>query len=385
MKKSGVLWRLTVCFVCFAFLFAFLSVDAFAVNEESGDMPSEYYGVIDELPSEVSDKLPDGIYSNKTEDIGEALLEVVSVEYIMGFAAELVGDGLGDAVALAAHICGIVILSAIFEAMRKNLSESVSGAVGFCVTSAIFAAIIDVTYRQVEMVCDFFIRLDSLILSMIPVMGAVYAMGGNVSTGVSSSSGMYAFLAVSEGICARTIAPVSSVCIAMALCRGISPSINLQGITSGIKKCYVFLIGMIMTVLLALLSSQTAISAAADSTAARAAKMVTSSAIPIVGGSVAETLRTVASGVQYTKSVVGVGGIVFLMILLLPTLISLLLTRLALIFSGSVAELLGCEGECRIIRELDGVWGLMIAVVAMCSVMFILVMTVFLKTAVAIL
>lgn len=372
--------------VCPVLLCLAFTVKIFAEDDkDTAMMPDEYYGVVDGLPPEVADKLPDGIYSDNVEDIGNALVEVSSAEYIFGFMGELIGNGIGDAVSLAARLCGVLILSALFEAMKKNLSDAVSSAIGFCVSCAVFAAITDVTYTEIKMVSDFFGRLNSLIVGMIPVTGAVYAMGGNLGTSVASSGGMYAFLAVSEGICAKTIVPISCVCIAMALCRGIAPNINLQGIASGIKKCYTFVLGMIMTILLSVLSSQTAITAAADTTAARAAKMVTSSAIPVVGGSVADTLRTVATGVQYTKSVVGVGGIVFLLILILPTLVSLLLTRLSLIFSGSVADLLGCESEGRLIRELDGVWGFMIAVVAMCSVMFILAMTIFIRTTVAIL
>ena len=386
MRILRIFRRVALCLICSVLLCASLTLRIFATEDkESLGMPEEYYGVIDELPPEVADKLPEGIYSENVEDIGESLVEIGSAEYIFAFMGELIGNGLGKAVSLAARLCGILILSALFGSMKRNLSDVVSEAIGFCISCAVFAAIIDVTYTQIEMVSDFFGRLNSLIVGMIPVTGAVYAMGGNIGTSVASSSGMYAFLAVSEGICAKTIVPISCVCIVMALCRGIAPNINLQGITSGIKKCYTFVLGMIMTILLALLSSQTAITAAADSTAARAAKMVTSSAIPVVGGSVAETLRTVASGVQYTKSVVGVGGIVFLLILLLPTLVSLLLTRLAFIFSGSVADLLGCESEGRLIRELDSVWGFMIAVVAMCSVMFVLAMTIFIKTTVAIL
>ena len=384
MRRSGKIRKIAVSLMLIPLLCVLLTFGAFA-EDGSIDLPEEYYGIVENLPPESADKLPQGLYSEDMEEIGDALLEISSAEYIFDFIGELIGNGIGDALSLAARLCGIIVLSAVFSALRRNLSEAASGAIGFCVFCAVFAAIIDLVYGQIKMVSDFFDRINSLIVSVIPVTGAVYAMGGNVSTAVASSGGMYAFLAVSEGICAKTVIPVSCICIALALCRGVAPHINLQGIASGMKKCYTFVLGMIMTILLAILSTQTSLTAAADTTAARAAKMVASSAIPVVGGSVAETLRTIASGVQYTKSVVGVSGIVVILMLLLPTLISLLLTRLALIFAGSVAELLGCEGESRLIRELDSVWGFMIAVVAMCSVMFIFAMTIFIKTTVAIL
>ncbi len=366
---------LTVCALC-----VILTLPAMAESE----LPKEYYDMLGELPDEVADKLPDAMYSQSSESVGEALVELVDTENMFAFIGELAGNGIGDALGVTARLCGILVISAILSALRDSLkSDALASALRFCTSCVLFASVAGLIYEQIHMVELYFERINSLMLAMIPVTGAVWAMGGNVATAASGSGTLYVFMAVSENICAASIVPVSCICAALALCRCLSPSINLQGIASGIKKCYTFILGLIMTLLIALLSAQTALSAAADTTAARAAKMVTSSIIPVVGGSVSDTLRTVASGVQYMKSVVGVGGIAMILILLLPTLVSLLFTRLAFIISGCAAELLGCESESRLMVDLGGVWGCMIAVVSMTSVMFILAMSIFIKTTVA--
>ncbi len=354
--------------------------------KENADLPEEYYGMLDSLPEDVADKLPDGMYSDDGEAVEEAVLEMTNPEYIFSFIGDILGEGIGGAVRTVSVLCGVLIISAVFSAFKKSLqSEVLSRGFGFCTSCVIFSSVISLQYAQIDMVVSFFERLNSLFLGMIPVMGALYAFGGNVSTAIAGNGTLYVFLAVSERICAATVVPVSTFCIALALCRGVAPDINLQGISSGVKKCYVFLLGFIMTVLTALLAGRTSLSAASDSTAARAAKLVASSVIPHVGASVSDTLRTVAASVQYMKGIVGVGGISFILLLLLPTLISLLLNRLAFLIAGAVADLLGCESESRLIGELGGVYGCMIAAVSMTSVMFILALNIFMKTAVAIL
>lgn len=150
------------------------------------------------------------------------------------------------------------------------------------------------------------------------------------------------------------------------------------------KKIYSFLLGGIMTLLVASLSAQTALTAAADSTAAKAARLVSANIIPVVGGSVGETLRTVATGVRYLKSVVGVWGIVFIALLVLPVLLSLIFTRLAFLLSSGVADMLGCETEEKLLTEIGGIYALMVAVVSMSAVMFIFALTIFSKTVVAV-
>ena len=95
--------------------------------------------------------------------------------------------------------------------------------------------------------------------------------------------------------------------------------------------------------------------------------------IPVVGGALGDSFRTVASGVSFLKSTVGVGAMLVLFLMLLPVLISLLTTRLSMQISVAVSDLLGCEAESRLLAELLHVWGLLIAVVSLCSVLLIFV------------
>ena len=209
-------------------------------------------------------------------------------------------------------------------------------------------------------------------------------MGGNVATASAGTGTLYVFLAVCQRVCAASILPICGVMTVLALCGTLSPEIGVRGIAGAIKKIYTFSLGAIMTLLLASLSAGTTLTAAADSTTARAARLAASTAIPIVGGSVGETLRTLSAGVQYMKGIVGFGGVLLLLLLVLPVLLSLIFTRLAFLLSVGVAELLGCDREARLLGELSGIWGTMIAVVAMSAVMFVLALVLFVRTVVAV-
>ena len=376
--------RILILFAFVILLSQIITLAAFA-NELDIDMPEGFGEALQELPSDVSDKLPDDIYSSDAEGVGEVLELIASPKYILDFLGELFGDGIGAAITLCATLCGILAVASICSAIKRSVaSEALSGALGFCINAALFAVILDALCRQIEMVSGFFDRINALVYSMIPVFGAVYVSGGSVATATATSGSMYLFLTVSESFCAKTIVPISSICAAIALCRALSPTIDLQSLGNAIKKCYTFALGLIMSLLLLLLASQTALSSAADSIGARAAKMLTASMIPVVGGSVSETLRAAAAGVEYIKTVVGVSGVVLIVILLLPTLVSLLLGRAALLIASAVGGVLGCDDEVKLLGDIGGIYGCMLAAVSMCSVMFILAMNIFIKTSVAI-
>lgn len=347
-------------------------------------MPDGYEDLISALPEEAEDLLADGMTSDDPEAVGQAVEEMAGAEYLLRVLGELSGVELGRAMGLFARLCCLLLLSAIFSALRNSLgSESMSGAFRFCTTSVIFAAIISLQIDHLQGVARYFERLSSLMNAMIPLTGAVWAMGGNISTASSGTATLSVFLTVCENLCAKTVLPVCILCTALALCNTLSPDLGMGRFAGAIKKVYTFSLGLIMTVLTTCLHSTTVLTSAADSTAARAAKAVSAGVIPGVGGSVGDTLRTVAAGVQYLKSVIGIGGIVMLILLVLPILLSLLMTRLAFLLGTGVADLLGCDGESKLLSELGTVYGCMIAVVAMSAVMFILGLNIFVKTVVA--
>lgn len=361
-----------------------LSCSLFCYAEGEVAMPKEFEGIRDSLTEEALGALPDGVFSDNGEERSEAVLEMTSPKYIFSRILDMIGAQTGSASRLFAALVALLILSSAVNALRSSLASNALGAaMRFCMTGAVMASVIGVQFSQLESTALFFERISSLMSAMIPVGSAVLAMGGSVSTAALGSSSLAVLLGVCETLCAKTVTPVVCACTALALCNTLSSDLGLRGFASAIRKTYAFILGSIMTLLLATLSSQTALTAASDSAGARAAKLVASTAIPIVGGTVGDTLRTVAGGVSYLKSIVGISGIVFVLLLVLPTLISLILTRLVLLITSGVADMLGCETEGKLLSELSSVWGVMIAVVSMCAVMFIFALVIFIRITVA--
>ena len=390
MKNSKKHRFLFFCFLLFLLGFLVIFTDIVYAEEGEGSgytygkVPGEYTELVEGLPSDISSALPEGVYSDEPERLGSAVAQMFSAEYLFSAISSAINFGLGDAVALFVMLSGVLVLSAVFSAFKSSVaSEAMSRAVSFATSCALFGCVISLQAEHFLRVEEFFDRLALIMNGMIPVATVVYAMGGNLSTAAASSGTFYIFLAFCEEVCRTSILPIAALCTAFALCSSFSSSINLHGLSSAIKKCYTFVLGFMMTVLLAVLSAQTLLSSAADTVSARAAKLVASNVIPIVGSSVGDTLRTLSSSVGYLKSVCGIGGIIFIVLLVLPTLVSLLLTRAVFILAVAVADLVGCESESKLLSELGSVYGMLVAVISMCSVMFILALTVFVRCTVA--
>lgn len=368
-------------FILFVALILLSSLAASADGEIA--MPDEFESLADELPDEVKESLPEGMLDSKS--VGDTLREVLEPSYMLDAVGKMLGDEMTSALTLACVLIGVTVISALTRALISSAeSATLSGAFRMCSSLAVFSAVIGAEVTQLYRCSDLLDSLGNLMGSMIPITGIVWAMGGNVTTASAGSATLYTFLSISENLCSKTILPVCLVLTVVALGSAVAPEMNLGGISGAVKKTYNFVIGLIMTLLVSVLGLQTTLTGSADSIGAKTAKMVSSTVIPVVGGSVGETLRSVAGSVEYIKSVFGISSIVFIVFLVAPTLIGILLSRAIFIIVGGIADMLGCDRESRLLGEISNIYGCMLGVVAMSSVMFILGLEIFVKSAVAI-
>ncbi len=318
------------------------------------------------------------------DTLGQNLTELLSVQRIFEEITSWISAALPRALSTLATLMGILLVSAAARGLSGGIDgEKTAAAFDFLSTAAISAALLGSQYVEIQRTAEFFDGIGSLMDAMIPVTGAVLAMGGNVSTAGAGTATLYLMLSATQRLVAGAVVPVCAVLVAASVCSALSGGNILCGFSGAVKKCYTFFIGLIMTVFVFVLGAQTTVAGAADTAAARSGKLIASTVIPVVGGAVGDTLRTVAGSVGYIKSVVGVGGILLIIILALPTLISLLLTRLVYIAVATAAEALGCHNESRLLSELGNVYGFLIGAVSVSAVAFTVALALFIRCAVA--
>ena len=352
---------------------------AFSANAHAEDSASSAYGqFVGELPRDVAEAMPKDL-----EGAGESLARAVSPSAIAARIGQEVRSKMKDALSLAAGLTGLLVLSALLSSVRDALgSPALDGAASLCPSAIMAGMLLTLTANVTVTVTDFLDRLGVLIGAMIPFAGTLLAAGGNVGTAAVSSAGFGLLLTVVEQLCAGTLAPVTGMCAVLSV-SGALFGVDFRGVVNGVKKIYTFFLGLVATVLTFSLSVQTSLAAGADGLAMKSVRMLAGRAIPVVGGSVGETLRTAAGSIGYLRSVAGGVGLLAVLVILVPPLVSMVGYRLILIAARSVADLLGTASESKMLEAVETVFGYMLAVMCVCAVTSLLLITLFAKCAVA--
>jgi len=348
------------------------------------DMAMEGWGnLIGALPPEVADLLPDAFFGENAADVETGVREAGAFGAILQVIGTLSGAKLKECLSLLATLVGILLLSALLKSMAENKQSAISPALSLCCTLAITLLIFDTRGMRFTEITRFFEVVRALAVALVPLMGALYAMGGNISAAVANHGVMSGFLAILETVCSGTVLPVATILVAMALLDAVSDKASLSALSSLIKRTFTLGLSFLMMLLCFVLGLQTTLAKGADTLALRTARFAAGSFLPVVGSSVGEALRTVAGSVQYLRGAVGVGGILIIFFAFLPTFLSVLFTRLTLSLGGAVAGLLSCKREEKLLAELAGIWGYFLAVIAALFVMMVFSLTLLARCAAA--
>ncbi len=157
---------------------------------------------------------------------------------------------------------------------------------------------------------------------------------------------------------------------------------DLSGFISFIKSFCLWVTGLAFTLFTGILSLQTILQSGADNLTLKGIKYGASRLIPIAGGMLSESMKTVIASMNYIKSVSGISGIVFIIYTVLPPICAILAAKMMFGILSAVSRSCSCKDVSSFTDGISSCLNLLSALIIGCSVSFIILLTVFIKTVV---
>jgi stage III sporulation protein AE len=358
--------------ICFVFILLLFTLNVSAEETDVYKEQLEKSGALeleDALPQEVKEYLGDnGIDLNnydwvnnlKTENVFSHILSFIKG----GFKAPLIA--LGSIVAI------ILINSLLFT----HGQDSINTVVLYAATLAIVGIIIAPIISAINTAVGAMKACATFMTAFVPVFAAITAMSGKAATSVSMSTML---LGAANGVSLLSnfaVVPLIGGYLSLSLATSVSNFINQGGVSSAVKKLSLWVMSLISTVFLGILSIQTVVNSAADNLSMRTAKFIIGSSVPVAGGVLSEALGTLTASVSLLKSSVGIYGVVICALIFLPILIELLLWRFTLWVADFVSQSFSLSRISGLLQSLDTVLSVLIGVILLTGAMFIISLSV---------
>ena len=281
------------------------------------------------------------------------------------------------------YIIALILICAVFSSISGSFSGS---AELFEFTGMIFLVMFTLapTQRCVEYISECASKLCTFMTSFIPSMSTIYAAGGNTSAAVGNAVLCSGAITLLQLIGNRLVIPGAKICIGLTAVSSLCRRVNLSGVTSFIKSSCMWISGLIMTLLCGILSIQTQLQCKADTLAIRGVKFTASRFIPVAGGMVSESLKTVLAGVSFIRGAAGASAIAFIIYCIIPPIAALAAFKAICAVCSVCSKIAGLNTQSAYLDGINGALNLLLSVVLCCSVSFIIIISIFIKTAVEI-
>ncbi len=328
------------------------------------------------------ESLPETIRRETTDlhpNSPESWQQYLSLSYWTDKLSSILHDVFQNALINLVSLFGIILCIAAIQQWTENTAGSLFG---FCSDVCMALTVFQTAGTLFFMLQQFLEQLCQVMTGMIPVMTAVCYSSGEITTASVNRISMTMFVTVLNTLQRWLFMPLGQALFSLGILTAVCTQVQLGGFVAGVKKLFMTMLSFMLLVYSFVYGIQNTLAKSADSLGLRTIKFAMGNFIPVVGGTVSDAFSAVREGLGYIRVMTGAGGIIILVLMLLPVAVSVWVFDLVLTCSHTTAELLGCTQSARMLADTRSVLQLMSALVWLAATFFLFAVILFTKTAV---
>ena len=176
----------------------------------------------------------------------------------------------------------------------------------------------------------------------VPFLSMLIVSTGNIVTSSVAEGVLFFSILFVSNFIKNFLIPMFMISVTLSVVSNFSDKVKLEKLAKFFKSSIIWLLGILLTAFICVLSLETEITSTVDSFTSKTTKAAVSNFIPVVGKIMGDSLDAVLGSFNILKNSVGVIGIIVVLSLTLFPLIKLfvmyLLFNLTTVFSEIVAE-----------------------------------------------
>ncbi len=332
---------------------------------------------MDESEKYVSNTFPD---MDISEIFNTSVSGTVEIDGIWGWIVNLLGDELKQGITAIVSILIIIVIHSVLKSIIENLgNDSVSKIAYFIQYLIIVGIIVNNFTDMIEIVKDAITNITNFMNLLIPILITLMITSGSiVSSGVAETVLLFA-INIMGNLISNLIMPLILVATTLSIVSNFSDKIHVDRLSKFIKSGVIWILGIMLTVFVCLLSIEGTLSQSVDGLTSKTAKAAVSTFIPVVGKVIGDTVDTVIGCANILKNAVGVIGlIVILGIVVIPIIKVTIMWALIKILSA-LCEIIADEKIVKLFDAIGDSYKTLFGILISVSVMFIVGITIVLR------
>lgn len=292
----------------------------------------------------------------------------------------IIGKEVASGITALGSILVIIVIHSILKTFSEGLNNKGISQITYYVEYILivtlimtnFTSIIEITKQTIQ-------NLVGFMNSLIPILITLMITTGNITTAnVVQPVILFLIGFIGNGII-TIILPLLLISTVLGIISNISNKIQINKLSKYFKSSIVWILGIVLTVFVGVLSIEGTLTSSVDGITAKTAKAAVSSFIPIVGKILGDAVDTVIGCSAVLKNAVGLVGIVIIIGICILPIIRLSVLTICYYITSAICEVIADEKIVKLLDQMAGSFKILLAILFAASTMLLIGITLTVK------
>lgn len=320
----------------------------------------------------------------KDIDMGDLFSSAISGnidnETILKSILNNIGGDLLDAITVLISIMVIIVIHSILKSLSDGLENKGVSQITYYVQYILIVTLIMTNFVQIlDIVKDSIQSLIGFMNSLIPIMITLMITTGSIVSANLIQPIILFLITFIGNFLVGVIIPLVLISTALGIISKISDRIQIDKISKFFKTSVVWILGVILTIFVGVVSIEGTLSSSVDGITAKTAKAAVSSFIPVVGKILGDAVDTVIGCSSILKNATGIIGIIVLIGIAIVPIIKLVVLMAIYYLGAALCQPIADGKIISLLDQMGDTFKTLLAIMCSVSVMFIIGTTLVIK------
>lgn len=314
-------------------------------------------------------------------DVGKQYMPDTTQSFASGLlsilqkALRIIRPDMYAAIRIGIGCIGTALLVSVLSVISDKCTQSAC----FLGAVSITAVLLQSTGSMIRLGVDVIRELTEYNKLLLPVMTTALAAQGGVTTSTALFIGTTAFSAFLSTALSQVAVPALYLYIAVSAANCALEDDMLKKLRDQMKIVLSWFLKTVVTVFLSYMSVTGVVSGSADAAAVKAAKAALSTAVPVVGGTLANASESILAGAALVKNAAGIYGIYAILAVFLAPFLKIGCHYLILKTSSSICAMMDPKGVSGLVADFSSAMGMVLGMVGSICLLQLISLFCFLK------
>ena len=317
-------------------------------------------------------------------DIGELFTSAISGnidnENILKNIVHSLGGEVFDSITILGSILVIIVIHSILRAISEGLENKGIAQIIYYVQYILIVTLIMTNFVQIiDIVKDSIQNLVNFMNLLIPILVTLMITTGSIASASLLQPILLFLITFMGNFITGIIIPLILVSTSLGIVSNISNKIQINKLANFFKSGSIWILGIILTIFVGLVSIEGTLSSNVDGITAKTAKAAVSSFIPVVGKILGDAVDTVIGCSSILKNATGIVGIIILLGIAIVPIVKLVVLMALYYLASAICQPIADEKIIKLLDQMGDTFKILLGVMCSISVMFIIGTTLVIK------